>query len=275
MALVDLLVHVPGTPDSGATIDAALTLAEQHDAHLIGLGIRAPLALPAYTESTLPDTMLNVLLEREDQRLADARQLFESKAKHAGREDRAEWRTNVGVPHRVLGLHARYADLTVAGQDNPDTQDIRFADLAEDVLISAGRPILVVATKGAVKQIGRTVLVAWNGSREAARALADAMPLLDKAQAVEIFTAGKQDIGDLPGADIAAHLARHRIDVEVFRFAGTEASVAEALLSRAADIGADLIVMGGYGRSRFREYVMGGVTRHILQHLTVPVLMSH
>jgi nucleotide-binding universal stress UspA family protein len=101
------------------------------------------------------------------------------------------------------------------------------------------------------------------------------MPLLEKAEAVEIFTAGEQDIGDLPGADIAAHLARHEIDVDVFRFAGTEASAGDALLSRAADIGADLIVMGGYGRSRFREYVLGGVTRHILQHLTVPVLMSH
>ena len=275
MALKDLLVHVAGTAESGATMDAALALAGEHDAHLIGLGIRAPLGIPAYTEAQLPDTMLKILQEREDQRLAEARQLFESKAKSAGRADRAEWRTDMGVPHRVFGLHARYADLSVLAQDTPETQDLRFADLAEDVLISAGRPILVLPAKASGAWTGRTVLVAWNGSREAARALADAMPLLEQAQAVEIFTAGEQDIGDLPGVDIAAHLARHKIAVEVFRFAGTEASVGDALLNRAADIGADLIVMGGYGRSRFREYVLGGVTRHVLQHLTVPVLMSH
>jgi nucleotide-binding universal stress UspA family protein len=180
----------------------------------------------------------------------------------------------MGVPHRVFGLHARYADLSVLAQDAPESQDLRFADLAEDVLISAGRPVLVVP-KGGAAWSGRTALVAWNGSREAARALADAMPLLERAQTVEVFTAGEQDIGDLPGADIAAHLARHRIDVEVFRFAGIESSVGDALLNRAADIGADFVVMGGYGRSRFREYVLGGVTRHVLQNLTLPVLMSH
>jgi nucleotide-binding universal stress UspA family protein len=275
MALRDLLVHVPGTPDSGGTIDAALALAGEHNAHLIGLGIRAPLGIPSYTEAQLPDTTLTIIREREDRRLAEARQLFESKAGSAGRADRTEWRSDMGVPHRVFGLHARYVDLSILSQDNPGSQDVRFADLAEDVLISSGRPILVLPAQGPGTWVGRTSLVAWNGSREAARALADAMPLLEKAQAVEIFTAGDQDIGDLPGADIAAHLARHRIDVDVFRFAGTESSAGDALLSRAADIGADFIVMGGYGRSRFREYVLGGVTRHVLQHLTVPVLMSH
>ena len=274
MALQDLLVHVAGTAGQDRTIEVALALAEQHDAHLIGLGIRAPLGVPAYTEAQLPDTMLTILQDREDERLAEARRLFEAKTRSAGREDRAEWRTDMGVPHRVFGLHARYADLSVLAQDAPESQDLRFADLAEDVLISAGRPVLVVP-KGAAAWSGRTALVAWNGSREAARALADAMPLLERAQTVEVFTAGEQDIGDLPGMDIAAHLARHRIDVEVFRFAGIESSVGDALLNRAADIGADFVVMGGYGRSRFREYVLGGVTRHVLQNLTLPVLMSH
>jgi nucleotide-binding universal stress UspA family protein len=275
MALKDLLVHVPGTPDSGATIDSALALAAQHDAHLVGLGIRAPLGIPAYTEAQLPDTTLRTIQEREDRRLAEARRLFESKTKTAGRGDRSEWRSDLGIPHRVFGLHARYVDLSVLAQDNPGAQDLRFADLAEDVLISAGRPILVLPAKNAGAWTGRAALVAWNGSREASRALADAMPLLEKAQSVEIFTAGENDMGDLPGADIAAHLARHRIVVDVFRFAGTESAAGDALLSRAGDIGADFIVMGGYGRSRFREYVLGGVTRHVLQHLTVPVLMSH
>jgi nucleotide-binding universal stress UspA family protein len=275
MALKDLLVHVVNEADSGAAIDAALVLAEQHDAHLVGLGISAPIDIPAYAEAHLPEAMLEILQDREVQRLANAKQLFESKARHAGRSERAEWRFDEGVPYQTLGLHARYADLSVVPQNKSERQDYRFAELAEDLLVSSGRPVLVIPASGAKKSIGRTVIVAWNGSREAARALADAMPLLEKARTVEVFVAGKEDIGDLPGADIAAHLARHKIDVKVNQSAAAGISVGDALLNRASDIGADLIVMGGYGRSRFREFVLGGVTRHILEHLTVPALMSH
>jgi nucleotide-binding universal stress UspA family protein len=275
MALKDLLVHVVNEADSGATIDAALVLAEQHDAHLVGLGVCAPLDVPAYAEAHLPEAMLEILQERETKRLASAKQLFDSKARHAGRSDRVEWRVDDGVPYQAVGLHARYSDLSIVPQNKPEGQDFRFAELAEDLLVSSGRPVLVVPTGWKNKSIGRTVIVAWNGSREASRALADAMPLLEKAKKVEIFTAGKDDIGDLPGADIAAHLAHHKIDVEVHRSAAAGISVGDALLNRASDSGADLIVMGGYGHSRFREFILGGVTRHILEHLTVPALLSH
>jgi nucleotide-binding universal stress UspA family protein len=128
---------------------------------------------------------------------------------------------------------------------------------------------------GAVDGIGERVIVAWNASREAARAVADAMPILDGAREVEVFIASDNDIGDLPGADIAAHLARHGIDVTVYETPANNVSIGDALLNRASETGADMIVMGGYGRSRFREFVLGGVTRHMLQHMTVPVLMSH
>jgi nucleotide-binding universal stress UspA family protein len=275
MALRDLLIHVVNEADSGAAIDAALALAEQHDAHLVGLGIRTPIDIPAYAEVNLPESVLGTLRERESQRLANARQLFETKAKHAGRSDRTEWRIDEGMPFQKLGLHARYADLSIVPQNRPQGQDYRFAELAEDLMVSSGRPVLVIPTDGAKKPIGRTVIVAWNGSREAARALADAMPLLERAKSVEVFMAGEQHIGDLPGADIATHLARHKIGVEVHQSAATGVSVGDALLSRAAAIGADLIVMGGYGRSRLRDFILGGVTRHMLQHLTVPVHMSH
>jgi nucleotide-binding universal stress UspA family protein len=275
MALKDLLVHVVNEADSAPTIDAALGLAVEHDAHLIGLGIRAPVDLPVYAEGALPGAVLEMLQTREDERLEKAQQLFESKVKHAGRSDRAEWRIDEGMPYQTLALHARYADLSIVPQSKADTQDYRFADLSEDLLVGSGRPVLIIPAAGARKPIGHTVVVAWNASRESARAVSDAMPILEKAKAVEIFTAGDQDIGDLPGADIAAHLARHRIRVGVYRSTATETSVGDALLNRAAEIGADLIVMGGYGRARFREFILGGVTRHILEHLTVPVQMSH
>ncbi|MGD8808428.1 MAG: universal stress protein [Gammaproteobacteria bacterium] len=256
-------------------MDAALALAERHDTHLVGLGIRAPADMPTYAEARLPESVIEILDEREATRLSEAEAMFTSRAKHAGREDRVEWREAAGLPAQTLSLHARYADLVVAAQSPQDSSDRRFVDLAEDVLIAAGRPVLVVPSTGARAPIGDKVIVAWNGSREAARALGDAMPLLDKAASVEIFIAGDPNIGDLPGADVGAHLARHNIRVDIHRAPSDEVSVGDALLNRVSDAGADMVVMGGYGRSRFREFVLGGVTRHILQHLTVPVMMSH
>ena len=185
MALKDLLVHVVNEADSGATIDAALTLAEAHDAHLVGLAIAAPLDIPAYAEAHLPEAMIDILQEREETRLASAKALFDSKAKHAGREDRAEWRVDAGVPYQALSLHARYSDLSIVPQNKPEGQDYRFAELAEDLLVSSGRPVLVVPSGWKKQALGGSIIIAWNGSREAARALADAMPLLEKAKKVE------------------------------------------------------------------------------------------
>lgn len=275
MALKNLLVHVNSEAVSGTAIDAALVLAEGHDAHLVGLGIKAPTDFPIYAEARLPDSVVDILNEREATRLANARTLFESRVKHAGRDARAEWREAAGMPASIFSLHARYADLGILSQSQPDASDRRFIDLAEDVLVGVGRPILIVPVTGAGKTIGERVVVAWNGSREAARALGDAMPVLEKARSVEVFIAGDQNLGDLPGADIATHLAHHKIHADVHRSPASEVSAGDALLNRVADSGADLVVMGGYGRSRFSEFILGGVTRHILQHMTVPVLMSH
>lgn len=275
MALKNLLVHVNNEATSGPVIDAALTLADRHDTHLVGLGIKAPTDIPTYAEVRLPDSVLEILTEREATRLANARALFESRAKHAGREARAEWREGNGMPASTFSLHARYADLGIVSQSQSDASDRRFIDLAEEVLVSSGRPVLVVPVSGAGATIGDRVIVAWNGSRESARALGDAMPVLDKAKSVEIFIAGDPSLGDLPGADVAAHLAHHGIKVDIHRSTATDVAIGDALLNRVSDSGADLVVMGGYGRSRFREFILGGVTRHILHHLTVPVMMSH
>ena len=121
------------------------------------------------------------------------------------------------------------------------------------------------------------VMVCWDGSRQAARAIGDAMPLLVKSQRVEVVIVtnerGKED--EIEGADMAEHLARHGLKVDVHRIGGGDIDVADALLSHAADSGADFMVMGGYGHSRLREFVLGGVTRSILQSMTIPMLMSH
>jgi len=143
--------------------------------------------------------------------------------------------------------------------------------------LGVGRPVLIVPRYGTFETVGERVLVAWNGSREATRAVHDALPLLKLASSVTVLSIDPEhDTGDrIPGADIALHLARHGVAAEGMSTVGLDISVGDLLLSRAADLGADLIVMGAYGHSRVRELVLGGATRHILQHMTVPVLMSH
>ncbi len=275
MPLKDLLVHVDTGKEAEATLDAALALAAAHDCHLVGLGVSPPLDIPTYAAGNLPSSVFTVLEEREQERVAKAEKIFRSKVRQAGREERSEWRLDHGLPDYVLGTHARYADLAVVTQTNNELEERRFIDLPEDMVLSAGRPVLVIPYVGASKPIGKNVIVAWNASREAARAVADALPLLEQAEKVEVVVAGAQPIGDLPGADIAAHLARHGIDVAVYRAVVDDIDVGDVLLNRVTDLGADLMVMGGYGRSRLRELVLGGVTRHILEHMTTPVLMSH
>lgn len=186
-----------------------------------------------------------------------------------------------GYPGDTLPRAARYCDLTVMTQHDPDDEHaFRAPHLAADVLLQSGRPVLVLPYAGdGVFAPPRRVLVGWNASREAARALRDALPLLRGAANVEVavFETPEDvdlDHGDVPGADIGLWLARHGVKVEV-RYVPTGVGAGEALLSHAADMGADLIVAGGYGHSRLREAVLGGVTRTLLSSSPVPVLLSH
>ena len=171
---------------------------------------------------------------------------------------------------------ARRYDLSIVGQPNPET-DERESLFVEAALFDFGRPVLIVP------YIQRTALkldramVCWDGGRPAARATADALPFLARTKSVELVTVarGPGDRNEIPGADIAHHLARHGLKVELKELVANDIDVPNALLSHAADISADLIVMGGYGHSRLREFVLGGATRGILSSMTAPVLMSH
>jgi nucleotide-binding universal stress UspA family protein len=173
------------------------------------------------------------------------------------------------------GAKARAADLVLAGQ--PERGDALGRRLAGDLLLSAGRPILFVPFAGHFEDVGRRVLIAWNDSREAARAVADAMPILCRAESVVLLTL------DTPAAaapveaaaDVASQLARHGVKVNVDRQRVSEIDVGNLILANADDRDSDLIVMGGYGHSRVRERVLGGATRALLDVMIVPVLMSH
>jgi nucleotide-binding universal stress UspA family protein len=171
---------------------------------------------------------------------------------------------------------ARRFDLSIVAQAEPEKvapEEI----IVEGTLFGSGHPVIVVPYihKGGMKL--ERVIVGWDGSRSAARAIADAMPLLTKAKAIEvvIVTSERPKSDEIAGADIGHHLARHDLKVEVKRIVATDTSIADTLLSHAADTAADFMVMGGYGHSRLREFVLGGATRGILSSMTIPVLMSH
>ena len=186
-----------------------------------------------------------------------------------------------GHADALLTLHARYADLTIVGQTDPEASTglPLPSDLPESVALATGRGTLVVPYVGAPKTIGGNVMLCWNASREAARAASEALPLLKAASTVTVLIVEPRSTakghGAEPGADVATWLSRHGVKVTVQRDVAADADVGSVILSRAMDHGSDLIVMGIYGHSRLRELVLGGASRTVLADMTVPVLMAH
>ena len=219
--------------------------------------------------------------EELERTAAEVRDRFEAVLQSVGVG--GEYRSATGVVDDLVTLHGRYADLTVIGQRNPESGGAVGGSptALESLMFETGRPVLAVPYAGRFDAVGRRIMVAWSATRESARAVADALPLLKQADSVVTFAVnprrGREEgtHGDIPGADIAVHLARHDVKVEAQHTVTEDVSIGDMLLSRAADESVDLIVMGAYGHSRMRELVLGGVTRHLLAHMTVPVLLAH
>ena len=276
MAVKDLLVHVDDSKANTVRVDTAIRLAQTHDAHLTGLYVMPHLEIPVYAEVQIPDEILAAQREGALARAAEAEKAFRVATDKADLS--SEWRFVEGRLASTLALHARYVDLAIVGQRG-DTDPLSMSNgVAEHVVLQSGRPTLVVPYIGVPDAIGKHVLVAWNASREAVRAIHDAMPFLEQAQTVTVLAINPPAHADenrIPSADICQHLARHGVNAEAAHIEAHDIAVGDVLLSRAAGRGADLIVMGAYGHSRFREFVLGGATRHLLEHMTVPVLMAH
>jgi len=277
MAYKDLLVHVDNGRANAGRVDAALRLAARSDAHLIGLYVMPEWHVPGFVEAQIGAEVMEAQEAAYRDYAAKAKAAFDEAASKAGVA--AEWRSTQGDAAAALSLHGRYTDLVVVGQDDERDPDGTVRGLAGRVVLACGRPVLVVPYIGAAKTIGEQVVVAWNASREAVRALNDALPLLVAARAVHVMTfnasGGARGHGEIPSADVCLHLARHGVKAEAQHYEAHDIDVGDMLLSRASDRGADLIVTGGYGHSRLREMALGGVTRHLLGHMTVPVLMAH
>jgi nucleotide-binding universal stress UspA family protein len=267
-----ILVHLDDNDDL-ARIDVAAALAARHGAELAGAYLVPTRELTPFTSAMLPDSVVEHRLRDsgEAQKRAEAR-FREAVARHA--LSNVAWSAPAGAAIDAAILHARYADLVVLAQPRAAFE----SDLVHAVLMQSGRPALIVPSIGA-PTLGERVLVAWKESRESARALADALPLLAHAKAVRVVSVSAERDETaretLADKDVVAWLARHGVEAAVRHQVAEDVDAGNLLLSRAADFGADLVVMGAYSRPRLSEVVLGGVTRLMLQSMTVPVLMSH
>ena len=271
-----ILVHLDGSTRSAARLELAIALAKRFEAHLIGLHALTVVRLPAYAAVEAGPRVAEEQRRRAAEDAAAAEKAFR-RAVDRGGVTGAEWRSSFDDALDAVTLHARYADLVLIGQ--PQAEDGSGVDpaFAHRLVLAAGRPVLVLPYAGTFDVVGKRVLLAWNASREATRATTDALPLLKAAEKV-VVSPVKPDRaahGEAPGTDIGLYLSRHGVQVEVAPIQGTELDAGNALLSRAADLSIDLIVMGAYGHSRVSELILGGVTRTMLESMTVPVLMSH
>ena len=280
----DILVHLDGSARSRAVLAFAAGLARRCLAHLTAVyTLEFPVLEYFGGPSGLADLrFVEETVERLRQRSREDAAKMEQEFRELLRRDgiAGEWRLVEGFTAQTVAQHARYADLAVLGQRDPrDPSLAARTDTAAMVLMASGRPILVLPRVGDYPSAGRHVLVGWKSSREAARAVNDALPLLQRAQAVTVLAVNPQGglgaDGDVPAADIALHLARHGVNATATHTVAKEIPEGDALLNYAADVEADLIVAGGYGHSRTRELVFGGVTRVLLETMTMPVFLSH
>jgi nucleotide-binding universal stress UspA family protein len=273
----DIVVNLTVREGGGPAGDYAVSLAAALDAHLAGIAFLYDPIIPVSGTGYIPAEVIETQQADNEKAAKDAITRFSAATSRAGIS--AEPLTLSGSFAGAGDQFARIArrfDLAVVGQAEPDISAVEEI-VAEATLFGSGRPMIVVPYIQKAPFKIDNVMVCWDGSRPAARAIADAIPLLGKAGRVEIVIVtnerGKQD--EIEGADMGQHLARHGLKVEVHRISGGNIDVADALLSHAADSGTDFIVMGGFGHTRLREFVLGGVTHSILRSMTVPALMSH
>jgi nucleotide-binding universal stress UspA family protein len=274
MSYKELFVHLDSTERSDDRLEVALEIARRFDASVSAL----------YAECD--PFLANLASQNVHQMFADsaarARSLFDEKASGAGVS--AYWETSISrrdsALTKAVAFGARHCDLAILGQHDPSEEQSGVpADLVEQVVIHTGRPSLVVPRSGRPHGIGRRIMIGWNAGREAVRAVHDALPFLQSAEEVALVSINPRQEdrghGAVPGADMARHLEAHGVHAKVETREIEGMSPMETLLSQGAEKGADLLVVGAHGHYGFPDLLRGSGTKHLLRHMTIPVLMSH
>ncbi|HMN78942.1 MAG TPA: universal stress protein [Burkholderiaceae bacterium] len=277
MSYTSLLTLIDDSPDSERRIAYAIRLAAEHGAHLTGLVAVEQVAPPAGVRGVNRMIAERYVLDRSEQVREHADRLcsaFVERAK-AGGVASVDTRVAPGIPFEALLASGRYFDAVVLSRPHADLQPGEMTiDATTDLVVELGRPLLLVPQSWREEPASGQLLLAWSGTRESARALSDAMPLLQRARQVDVCLVNVDQSVNGRGEDIRALLTRHGVNA-VLHHEISDLDIGNALLSRAADLGADMIVMGAFGHSPLRQQIFGGVSRSVIGSSPVPVLMSH
>lgn len=288
MSIKTILVPVSAAESGGATLETAYQVARRFDAHIEALHVRAdPKGLVPYTGEGMDGSMIEEIMEvteREGgERAEKARELFDRFCARHGLEVAdspadntavtVSWRIEIGREDESVAMRGRLFDLVVVGRPLKDAA-LPSPITLEAALLDTGRPI-VVAPPTALDDTGLAIAIAWEASPEAARAIADAMPLLEKARKVTVLSAKAAHVAAIDPEELVARLAWHGIEATVHAFDASASELGAAFLEQSATVDADMLIKGAYSQSRLREMILGGRTRHILANTTIPVLLSH
>jgi len=277
MGLNDIVVYVDGAEAAKARVDFAVGLAKEHGAHLIGIAFAPTAILPLYGADVGFADMTEVLQSVKTQGEAA---LASFKARAKSESVSAEGRLVQGIseefPHH-FACCARHVVFAIIGQPRDGDPLLGQYALAERCLFASGRPVLIVPA-APDKLALKTMVVAWDGSAEAARAFNDAMTFLKPAKRVVLVSVTSADQGDkaeVPAENMVTHLERHGVKAELMRIPARDEDIGRLLLTKAKDLGADMIVMGAFHHSRWREFILGGVTLTMLEEANIPLFMAH
>jgi nucleotide-binding universal stress UspA family protein len=275
----DIVLHLSSRTSADSAVNYAVSVAGAFGAHLAGVAFALDTFIPPTTGmgEIVPPEWIEEDREKAHNAAKAAIAAFEEVARRNGvSAGSRQIDASLGGAAEWFGQIARRFDISIVRQAEPGEMPLEDL-IVEAALFDSGRPVLVVPYIQKEPLKLDHVMICWDGSRNAARAAADAMPFLERAKTVDVVIvlgeAGKSD--EIPGADIAEHLARHGLKIDVKRIVAAGGDVTSTILSQAADSETDFLVMGGYGHSRLREFILGGVTRGILGSMTVPTLMSH
>jgi len=276
MSLKDIIVHVDSAEATKARVEFAVALAKDHGAHLLGIAFAPTALLPLYgADVGLAD--MSEVLEGVKAQGETALQAFKARAKAEGVS--VEGRLMQGMSEefpRDFASSARHVDLAIIGQPRDGDPLIGQYALVERCLFASGRPVIIVPAAAEKIEVAGNVVVAWDGSAEAARAFNDALTFLKRPKRVVLLVGVPEEGKEPPRVDdMVAHLKRRGVSAEMIRFSTSEGDIGKTILAKAKELHADMIVMGAFHHSRWREFILGGVTLTMLEEATIPLFMAH
>jgi len=279
MEFKNILVHLDHSSGCNNRLQTAFELAREFDAGVTGLFVVPDYVVPSYVEAQISVDVITDVTEKALARAAETMATYQKLADDAGISMQGQVMEGQVIP--ILREHSKYSDLLLLGQDQPEDPDNASYGLADSLLFEGACACMVVPHSGKLSTPGKRILLTWNASRESARALREAMPLLSRAETVVVLSSEPDD-GDSSTAsghpharELARFLESHGIEAISSGISDPDISASEAIIGQAADMNADLIVMGAYGHTRLREIILGGVTRDLLKQPPVPLLLAH